>query len=456
VLCEPPFVVQDSRVKRKGDFVRTKTLLLFVSFVGLPAFHAYGQVSCLPATPNSTKLVCELPVGASTVAASAVGQSTALANAAGVSAAINSSIGTQLTQLPIPSASVGTVVIQQAGNPFGVPFDNLGPVLTDRPDTVGKHRLFVGFSYQRFNFNAIDGIDLGSLPVGYVSQPTTTSPDLTIYGSESADVNFHLNQYVGLITYGLTKTSDVSVIVPINDVSLAVRTSNFQTYLYDSNANQYSNESLPPGTKITTTGTASGIGDVIVTFKQALLGQEGRPPAVSVGADVRFPTGDALNYLGSGAYGINLHGLFEYRWKLSPHLKLGYQWNTDSQLVNISQKANTQLPGGLQYDAGADYRLNRKLTLAADILGSQFVNTNLLVKTQVNLNPAPPTDSGITATSVTVLSTVPNTYTTANFSAGLKYHPAKHWLFYGNVLVALNNVGLRSDPVPLVGISFIK
>jgi hypothetical protein len=350
------------------------------------------------------------------------------------------------------------VSLQQAGNPFGVPFDNLGPILSDRPDTVGKHRIFAGFSYQRFNFNAIDGIDLGSLPVGYVSQPTAASPDLTIYGSETANVTFHLNQYVALVTYGLTRMTDISVIVPINDVSLAVTTSNFQTYIYDSKANQYSDESRPASAgPITTSGTASGVGDVIVNVKQLLLGQEGRPPAVAVGADFRIPSGDALNYLGSGAFGFNLHGLFEYRWKLSPHLKIGYQWNAASQLVDINKPTNTQLPGGLQYDAGADYRVHRKLTLAADILGSQFVNTNSLVRMQNDLTPAPSTtNSNITATSVTSLNPTTKTYATANVSAGLKYRPFTHWIFYGNVLIPINNVGLRSDPVPLFGISFNK
>lgn len=436
--------------------MKAKTLLLYVSLIGGSAIVAYGQVNCT----TSLKLVCELPATSTTVAASLLGgdaATKATSAATALSSAINSSIATQLTELPIPSASVGTVSLQQAGNPFGVPFDNLGPILTDRPDTVGKHRVFAGFSYQRFNFNAIDGNNLGSLPVGYTFNLTTNSGDtLTVYGSQTANINFHLNQYVGSLTYGLTKTTDVSVVIPFSEVSLAVTTSNFQTYLYDANANQYSNESLKAGTTIPASGSASGIGDVIVSVKQLLLGQEGRPPAIAVGADFRFPSGDALNYLGSGAFGFNLHGLFEYRAKLSPHLRLGYQWNTNSQLVNIFEPSKTQLPGGLQYDAGADYRLHRKLTLAADILGSQSVNTVSLTAAPVALSPVPSASSGITVASVEVLNTVPDTYTSVNFSGGLKYHPFVHWILYGNVLVPLNNVGLRSDPVPLFGISFTK
>jgi hypothetical protein len=54
------------------------------------------------------------------------------------------------------------------------------------------------------------------------------------------------------------------------------------------------------------------------------------------------------------------------------------------------------------------------------------------------------------------VASTPKTYTSANFSGGARLYLGRHWIFYGNVLVALNNVGLRSDPVPLGGISFRK
>lgn len=433
--------------------MKARNLAIFISLVCGSTAYSFAQVNCLV----SNKLVCEVPTTATTVAAAAIGAQNAQSNATiqSLSAAVNSSIGTQLTQLPVPSASVGTVSLQASGNPFGVPFDNLGPILTDRPDTVGKHRLFVGFSYQHFNFNAINGINLDALPVGYsISQPSQADPSdtQTIFGSEVGDVTFYLDQYVGVLTYGLTRTTDVTVVVPANNVTLNVTTSNFQTYLYDSKSGQYSDESQP-NKSIPTSGSASGIGDVTVRVKQMLMGQEGRRPAVSVDGDLRFPSGDALNYLGSGAWGFNLSGLFEYRWKVSPHAKIGYQWNSDSQLVNIFQSPNTQLPGGVQYALGADYRVTRQLTLAADVLGSQFVNSKVLQPEALTLTPAPP--SGIAPTTLPSVIAQTNTYTTANFSVGAKWHPTRHFLFYGNVLIPINNVGLRSDPVPLAGMAFI-
>jgi hypothetical protein len=446
--------------------VKAKILLLFASFVCGNAAIAYGQVNCT----TSNKLVCEFPASIVGITAGVVSSSdTALFNAVSKEAQkqtspFNSSIATQLTQLPIPSGAIGTVVIQQAGNPFGVPFDNLGPVLTDRPDTVGRRVLVAGFSYQHFNFNAIDGIDFKSLPFAFCFSETAescaTSNSNLIYAGSNSKVSFHLNQYIGLLTYGLTKTTDVSVIVPFNDISLDVTNFGYQTFVYAASANEYVNESPAAGTITKTSGSASGFGDVIVTVKQLLLGQEGRRPAVAVGADVRFPTGDSLNYLGSGAYGVNLHGLFEYRWKVSPHFKMGYQWNGNSQIVNLGT-SGSRLPGGLQYDAGADYRIHRKLTVAADVLGSQFVNSPFATNnngTVLPLSPAPSTTvngAGVPSSLASIASSS-NTYTTADFSVGLKWRPEKHWILYGNVLFPINNTGLRSDPAPLFGVSFSK
>jgi hypothetical protein len=62
---------------------------------------------------------------------------------------------------------------------------------------------------------------------------------------------------------------------------------------------------------------------------------------------------------------------------------------------------------------------------------------------------------------------VTTTYTINDFSIGVKWSPfggrksrdgkSSPWqelLLYGNVLFQMNDTGLRSDPVPLVGISY--
>ena len=67
----------------------------------------------------------------------------------------------------------------------------------------------------------------------------------------------------------------------------------------------------------------------------------------------------------------------------------------------------------------------------------------------------PPTPSSTSAT-LTTVNTFQDTYTTANLSGGLKWKPFRKMklILYGNVLLQLNNVGLRPDPSPSGGISY--
>jgi len=436
--------------------VKVRALLLFIPFAAMVAPYMLGQVDCT----TSTKLVCQFPVSAGTLAQNTLGEA-AVTPAQSVATPINSSIAAQLTQLPIPSATVGVVSIQQKGSDVGVPFENLGPILTDRPDTIGKNHIFMGFNYQRFNFNALDGINMKNLQVGFDFPSAIGNDSVTYYGNENNNVKFQLTQFIGVMTYGLTKTLNMSVIVPFNSVKLSATASGFQAYYFDNTKNTYTNISniYSSGTAVTTSGSASGLGDITVNVKKLITGSEGSRTAIASGASFRFPSGDALNYLGSGAIGGNVYGLFEYRARVAPHLKLGYQWNGSSQLLNLNSPPSTRLPGGLQYDAGADIKVIRSITFAADVLGSQFVNAPSFVEGIVPLDPPPSaangggSGSGIPQTNTTVTG-LNNTYTTVNVSAGLKWSPLPHFLLDANVLMQTNNVGLRSDLVPLFGAAY--
>jgi hypothetical protein len=436
---------------RKGDFVKAKAYLPILLFVHASAVSLFGQVNyCAPGTGIfSTKLVCELPESAAYLSPFGSKSTNTLNDnfintANRITSSIDAAIGVQLTQLPIPGATVGVVSLTQKGSDIGVPFENLGPILSDRPDMVGKGHLFMGFSYQHFNFNAVDGLDLNTLPFAFsVAVPGAGQ----FYSADTNKIGLQLDQYVGVATYGLTKSTDVAVIVPFNSATLSIRSSNFQEYF--SLGSGYTGN-LGPSGPVNTPGSADGIGDVTVSVKQSLNGGKGERLAIAAGGSYRFSTGDALNYLGSGAWGVNAYGLFEYRARLAPHLKLNYQWNGVSELMNLTAPGTNRLPGGLQYDAGADFKIVRSVTVAADILGSQVIDAPSVVANTISL----PGASGSIPTSLSGLSSSTNTYSTINVSAGLKWSPLPHFLVYGNVTMQTNNVGLRSDPVPLFGIAY--
>jgi hypothetical protein len=437
--------------------VKAKALFLCISLAIVPGRLLFGQVDCLA----SKKLVCQFPFSGSLLAQETFGKGTQPVSAA-INAAlpINAAVAAQLTQLPVPSAAVGIIQIKRKGSDVPVPFNNLGPILTDRPDTVGKGHVFTGFGYQHFNFNALDAFNLKSLPIAFsYTDPVGTADPHVHYGSMLNNIQFKLDQYIFLATAGLSRTTDLSIVIPVNSISLAVTSSGFTAYDFDIPTNHYSTVTPPSQATISSNGSASGIGDIIVGLKQMLLGQEHNRPAAAIGATFRFPSGDSLNYLGSGTLGGSVYGLVEYRAKFSPHGKVSYQWNDVSKVLNLSttgQSTAIRLPGGLQYAIGTDFRAHRTLTLTADFLGSQFLNTPYFTETTFQFNPAPAAGTGVPS-SYKLVSTPNNTYTTVNFSAGAKWTPLSkfpHLLLYGNALMQLNNVGLRSDVVPLVGIAY--
>lgn len=434
--------------------MKAKTLLLVVALACVPAHNSFGQIDCT----TSTKLVCAYPVSGALLSRYTFGNipSAQAAYQAALDAAvpINAAIAAQLTQLPVPSATVGVISLKKKGSEVPVPFDNLGPILTDRPDTVGKGHLFLGFNYQHFNFNKLDGFELGTLPIAYTfSTSPGTTPTVFFYGESKNNVKFQLDQYASIATVGVSRTTDVSIIVPVNSISISVVSSNFHAYEYDLSHNQYSDHTLPGSVTSTNTGSSSGLGDITIGLKQLLLGQERNRPAAAIGATFRFPSGDSLNYLGSGTLGGSLYGLVEYRARFAPHFKVAYQWNGTSKVLNFQQSAGSRLPGGLQYAVGTDFRVHRKLTLSADLLGNQIVNSPYFTQATNAFNPIPPAATGI-PTTYHVVSTPVRTYTTAHFSGGIKWSPVAHMLLYGNALVQVNDVGLKSDVVPLVGIAY--
>jgi len=428
-----------------------RTLIL----IAIGCFAAHGAFAQTPCTATGLQpLVCIVPF--TTGAFQGNGAQAAKDRAT----LFNGPIAAQLSQLPLATSAPGGATLYKDNKP--VPYDNLGPILLDRPDGVGKGRVVLGFSFQHFNFNHLDGIDITSIP--FVFQQTSPGTTLPQYIYQNEKVGIQLNQYVALLTFGLAKNTDLSVIVPFSNISIAAFTTGKSTYTVQPD-NTITVTSVPdpaPGTP-PTSGSANGLGDVTLNFKRVLWagGKDGKG-GLAAGIAMRLPTGDALNYLGSGAYGFNLYALASYKARFSPHAKFAYQWNTSSVLLNLNNTpgANRSLPGGAQYGIGMDVAAMSRLTISSDILANEFTNSpyiqptttcvsgKVLASCTTGSNPVP------TVYALSDISTPPVTYTTADLSFGIKYKPIPYLIMYGNVLVQMKNVGLRADPSPSFGISY--
>ena len=162
--------------------------------------------------------------------------------------------------------------------------------------------------------------------------------------------------------------------------------------------------------------------------------------------DVRLPTGDEYNFLGSGAVGLRpLLIVSTQAGPVSPHVNFGYQWNGKSVLagdVVARQKAN--LPRAWEYAAGADIGATSKMTIALDFLGERVKTAGVVGRRYQAAN-------GQTFPTIGFLQ---STYDVMSGSVGVKINPVGRLVITGNTLFRLNHTGLRSKVVPLLGISY--
>ena len=77
---------------------------------------------------------------------------------------ISASVGVALSLIPI--ASPASAVIRKTDPATGLQVgadSTLGPILTERGETIGKGKWFLGFSHQDFHFTSINGQSLNGL-----------------------------------------------------------------------------------------------------------------------------------------------------------------------------------------------------------------------------------------------------------------------------------------------------
>jgi hypothetical protein len=260
----------------------------------------------------------------------------------------------------------------------GVPVrttESLGPLISERAPTLGARRLNLAFSYTRADFRRFEGKGLGNLGLSLVHEDVNGDG---ILGPAGTPFEFELDQirvdldlkiqqdvFALFATYGLTRTWDIGVVLPI--VHVRFRADAFATIVRNSAisglVHNFGPQSDPRRSR--GGGDKTGIGDIIVRTKYNFLrDREGWPDSAIVG-QVKLPTGDEDNLLGTGE--TNFLALFvasksfgpasETRW-LTPHLNLGFELSTAG-----SKQHN------VRYVAGFDARVLPSLTLAVDGIG---------------------------------------------------------------------------------------
>ena len=354
--------------------------------------------------------------------------------------ALNADIGSQISQVPTPSPAGGIVF---SFGPGGLTTQrDLGPIFSDSATTIGKHKLYLAFSYQFFEFDQIDSTALKQIPL----QISGCDPMVSGCGKPpivtKSDLSLKSNQYTTYVTFGLLGWLDVSAVIPIVNVRMGMQTTCSICF-----------QSQPtPGVTLvftpnTATANATGIGDVRFRVKAALI--QGERTSLAVGWDVRTPTGNDLNFLGTGTVGFRPFASFAYRSRIAPHASVGYTANGSSILASSTQTGNAHLPNSLDYAIGADISVSKSLGVVADFLGQTFFSANRIYSGSRNGSP----DISCDPTGASQVCKAVN-FNTNSFALGAKYRPFKSFLVSGNVLFKLDDNGLHYKPSPMIGISY--
>jgi hypothetical protein len=289
--------------------------------------------------------------------------------------------------------------------------------------------------------------------------------------------------------YGLTNQLDVSVAIPIVSVELDATMESTLDRLgsgANTSIHTFAGVGGDPDHRISTeSGSASGIGDILFRAKYNFWPQPGG--GLALGLDLRLPTGDEDDLLGTGAtqFKASVYYSGDYG-KFSPHVNLGYTFSSGGLSESLGTFAlgddvptpttgatdaydtvfrgqdpgvvvpNLEVPDEFNYVVGFVAGVSPRLSLDFDLVGRwlQDVDRFELVPRDfpyraVNGGPS------LVATRQTVDLVERNSDVNLLIGvAGFKLNVAKTLLINAHVIFPLSDSGLSFKVAPVIGIDY--
>jgi hypothetical protein len=422
----------------------------------------------------------------------------------GLAGSLNGSIAVALSVIPLASPASGVITKIDPATGAELPSSiSLGPIFTERAETIGKHKFYIGVSNQDFHFATLNGQSLSSATMLQTQGGATTvfaggSPLTTLPATVNVTMDVRLSQDVAFLTYGITNRFDVSVGLPVVHAAVSSEISNGVSYAGDGfNGNGTGNcwcvgtftPGSPPvngsGLTFSQVGYASfaktGFGDMLLRFKGNVL--EGKKIALALGADLRLPTGDERNFLGTGAVAVKPFAalsLFTKAWNgivFSPHVNVGWQFAGKSLLggspitgtpVTVGGASGFSappftspkgyLPDVFSWAVGTEVALGRHNTVVVDFLGNQIGWIHGIQNmTTESVQALPPQDSKGMVTPQPVSGLVSAGFVSFGQYSGAFGYKARlvgNLVATFNMLVRFDNNGLTARATPLYGLGY--
>ena len=368
----------------------------------------------------------------------------------------NVALASQLTSLPLPSPASGfTYRFDASTGTFVRSSQSFGPILTDRAETIGRGRFSFGYNFQYFSFDQLEGMDLSHVPSIFRHDDFQLGGGRADVVSTSSAIDASVGQWTGALTYGVSDRFDVSMAVPVVRTSLHVLSAatiqrlgtgpQHAVHFFrdpDATGELGSERTFESG------GSASGLGDVIVRAKGQLLRQAKQ--GLSAGLDMRLPTGDERNLLGSGAWGLRPFVAYSSAsGRLSPHVNLSYQWNGQSLLAGdpkTGEKAD--VPDQFQYAIGADFGVTDKFSLTGDWISRRAFDSPRVHLEDVNLS------GNFGSLTLQDIAFERSSFWASSAAVGCKMNARGRLLVDFNLRFTVGSNGLTDRVTPLVGLEY--
>lgn len=251
-----------------------------------------------------------------------------------------------IANVPLGTTSAGATFRFEGGVPVKTA-SSRGPIFGERGHTLGRRNVVAGANYSVIRFTSVRGAQMNDLQLNFTSQTaalcsgaaddTCRTPAAVASANDIVALDLAIDLDLAVtsffLTYGLADRVDVGVVVPLVRADLWAR-SDFQVEPFGTTPGGSPRTFLAgtpddPVLSATRTiaGSASGLGDVATRVKVNLY--DDSRMGLAVLGDVRFPTGDEDNLLGSGNLSMRALGVYSAQLgNFSPNVSAGYlHWN---------------------------------------------------------------------------------------------------------------------------------
>lgn len=198
------------------------------------------------------------------------------------------------------------------------------------------------------------------------------------------------------------------------------------------------------------------------------------PGALAGEVDLRLPTGDDENLLGTGGTQTRLMLIAGMsRGSFAPHVNFGYVFSNGTVSSDVAEvhipsidgsaaiagltqpDIDLSVPDEITYTGGFDWAATRRVTIAADVIGRTLRNvTRFEVSNSSFQYRTVDTGPVLTDTRSQLNLKGVNNLSLVLGAVGTKLNIATNLLLTANVLFPLSNGGLRPRVTPVVGLDY--